>query len=61
VREKRRREIGAFGEARCGGIVIAAPGVTPRWRATVNGRPAPVTARGEVVVRALPARVTLAP
>uniref|UniRef100_A0A832I2P0 Coagulation factor 5/8 type domain-containing protein n=1 Tax=Eiseniibacteriota bacterium TaxID=2212470 RepID=A0A832I2P0_UNCEI len=44
-----------------GGIVIAAPGVTPRWRATVNGRPAPVTARGEVVVRALPARVTLAP
>jgi hypothetical protein len=44
-----------------GGIVVAAPGVGPRWRATIDGRPAPVTARGEVVVTKLPARVVLAP
>lgn len=44
-----------------GGIVVAAPGVTPRWRAMVNGRRATVTARGEVVVRALPAEVVLEP
>lgn len=44
-----------------GGIVIAPPGVTPRWRARVNGRRAFVNARGEVLVRALPATVVLTP
>jgi len=44
-----------------GGLVIAAPGVDSRWRATVNGRPAAVNARGEVVVRSLPASVRLSP
>ncbi|MEO5618040.1 MAG: discoidin domain-containing protein [Candidatus Eisenbacteria bacterium] len=44
-----------------GGLVIAAPGVSANWRATVNGRPASVNARGEVIVRTLPAIVRLAP
>jgi hypothetical protein len=44
-----------------GGIVVAAPGVTARWRARVNGRAAVVTARGEVRVRSLPASVVLMP
>jgi hypothetical protein len=44
-----------------GGIVVAPPGVTPRWRASLNGHPAVVTARGEVMVRALPASVMLTP
>ena len=42
-------------------IVVQAPGVTARWRATIDGRPALVSARGEVVVRALPAVVRLQP
>jgi hypothetical protein len=44
-----------------GGLVIAAPGVSRSWRATINGKPAPVSERGEVIVRALPATVRLSP
>jgi hypothetical protein len=42
-----------------GGIAVRAPGVTGAWTATVNGAPAAISAEGEVVVRALPATVTL--
>ena len=42
-----------------GGLIVAAPGVTATWRATVNGRTAPVSKRGEVVVRSVPATVIL--
>ena len=42
-----------------GGIVLRAPGGFRR--ATVNGVPAPVSESGEVVLRALPARVVLRP
>jgi hypothetical protein len=44
-----------------GGLVIAAPGMSARSRATVNGRRAAVNAAGEVVVRALPATIRLEP
>jgi hypothetical protein len=44
-----------------GGIVVAAPGVTGRWSATVNGARAPVSNGGQVVVRALPATIALSP
>lgn len=42
-----------------GGIVVSAPGVTARWKATIDGVAARVTPAGEVVVRSLPARVDL--
>jgi hypothetical protein len=44
-----------------GGIVVAPPGVTARWKATVNGVRAPITSDGRVVVRKLPATVLLSP
>ena len=44
-----------------GGIVVAAPGVGPGWKATVNGVRVPVSAGGEVVVRSVPATVVLTP
>ena len=42
-----------------GGIIVAAPGVGPGWKATVNGVRVPVSAGGEVVVRSVPASVVL--
>jgi hypothetical protein len=44
-----------------GRIVVAAPGVTARWSATINGRPVPVSPAGEIVVHALPAMVEVEP
>jgi hypothetical protein len=44
-----------------GGIVIAAPGVRPGWKARVNGAKAQVSLSGEVIVRAVPATVVLEP
>jgi len=44
-----------------GGIVVAPPGVTSRWRATVNGAAAPISSAGQVIVRRLPATVLLSP
>ena len=44
-----------------GGIVVAAPGVGPGWKATVNGGRVSVSGRGEVVVRSVPATVVLTP
>jgi hypothetical protein len=44
-----------------GGVVLAAPGVTSRWSATVNGAVASVSGSGQVVVRTLPATVVLKP
>ncbi len=44
-----------------GGIVVSPPGVDARWKATVAGRRVPVSSRGEVVVRSVPATVVLQP
>jgi hypothetical protein len=44
-----------------GGIVVAAPGVTARWNATLDGARVPVSSGGQVVVRVLPATLVLKP
>ena len=44
-----------------GGIVVRAPLSSPVRTATVNGRPAPPSPGGEVVVRSLPAEVVVLP
>jgi hypothetical protein len=44
-----------------GGLVLAAPGVTSHWSATVDGAVASVSGAGQVVVRKLPATVVLKP
>jgi hypothetical protein len=44
-----------------GGIVVAPPGVTARWKATINAAGAPVDTAGRVVVRRIPATVVLHP
>ena len=42
-----------------GGLVIAAPGVSSSWRATVNGSPAPIGTDGRLTVRVVPATIEL--
>ncbi|HET9233394.1 MAG TPA: hypothetical protein VFP10_04585, partial [Candidatus Eisenbacteria bacterium] len=42
-----------------GGIVIAAPGVTSKWTATVNGRRSTISTAGELHLTAVPATVRL--
>lgn len=56
-------EVRLGGELRVprGGIVVAAPGVTGRWSATLNGARVPISTGGQVVVRALPATLVLTP
>jgi hypothetical protein len=44
-----------------GGIRVSAPGVSAKWKATVNGAPTKVNDAGEVTVRMLPAFVRLTP
>jgi hypothetical protein len=44
-----------------GGIVVAPPGVTARWKATINGASAPVDSAGRVLVRRIPATLLLKP
>ncbi|NOT33447.1 MAG: coagulation factor 5/8 type domain-containing protein [Candidatus Eisenbacteria bacterium] len=44
-----------------GGLVVAAPGIHSRSRATLNGKSLTITSQGEVVVRSLPATVLLTP
>jgi F5/8 type C domain len=44
-----------------GGIVLALPGVTPRWTATIDGRPGAVAADGSVRALRVPVTITLSP
>ncbi|MCL4810573.1 MAG: coagulation factor 5/8 type domain-containing protein, partial [Thermoanaerobaculia bacterium] len=44
-----------------GGVVVRPPHSSPPRTATVDGRPAPLSADGEVVVRVLPAEVVVLP
>jgi hypothetical protein len=44
-----------------GGLVIAPPGVTSRWRASVNGQRASIGPMGSVRIRKVPATVLLEP
>jgi hypothetical protein len=44
-----------------GGFIIAAPGVDRAWRAKINGSSAPISAKGEVIVRQAEATVILSP
>ena len=44
-----------------GGIVVVPPALRPFRSATIDGKAAPITAEGGVVVRTLPARVVMRP
>lgn len=54
-------QVGGEMEMPPGGILVAPPGVTPRWHATVNGVRAPIDAAGRILVRKLPATVRVTP
>ena len=52
-------QVSALSAPPAGGVVIAAPDVTPRWRATVNGAAVPIAPDGTVTIHTLPARVRI--
>lgn len=43
------------------GLILAPPGITPGWRALLDGAPAPISAAGTVRITSLPATVLLTP